>query len=122
MRNIKQKKLIQNISNQGDVSNSVENNKSLITKYTFAVASALIAFTLLPESAFAAKFDIDAGVNAATAPLIKAIENHWGKAVLLTASVGAVIGEGDARQRAVRAGITAGASGGVVLALLAMLT
>ena len=65
---------------------------------------------------------INAGVKAATDPLIKAIDDHWGKAVLLTGCAGAVIGEGDARQRAVRAAITSAAAGGVVLALLAMLT
>lgn len=84
--------------------------------------SLVVAMAILPEIAFASKFDINAGVAAATTPLIKAIDDHWGKAVLLTGCVGALIGEGDARQRVVRAAITATGAGGVVLALLAMLT
>lgn len=42
--------------------------------------------------------------------------------MLLTGCAGAVIGGGDARQRAVRDAFTSVAAGGVVLALLAMLT
>ncbi len=98
-------------------------NKQRKLAITLAItASAFAISTLLPELALAAKFDINAGVKAATDPLIKAIDDHWGKAVLLTGCAGAVIGDGDARQRAVRAGITSAAAGGVVLALLAMLT
>jgi hypothetical protein len=84
--------------------------------------SAALASIILPEIALAAKFDIDAGVKAATDPVIKGIGDHWGKAVAITGTAGAVVGEGDARQRATRAAFAAVAAGGVVLALLAMLT
>ena len=86
--------------------------------------SAAIASIILPEIAMAAgsKFDIDAGVKAATDPVIKGIKDHWGKAVAITGTAGAVVGEGDARQRATRAAFAATAAGAVVLALLAMLT
>jgi hypothetical protein len=84
--------------------------------------SVALASIILPEIAIAAKFDIDAGVKAATDPVIKGIGDHWGKAVAITGTAGAVVGEGDARQRATRAAFAAGAAGGVVLALLAMLT
>jgi hypothetical protein len=84
--------------------------------------SAALASIILPEIAIAAKFDIDAGVKAATDPVIKGIGDHWGKAVAITGTAGAVVGEGDARQRATRAAFAAVAAGGVVLALLAMLT
>jgi hypothetical protein len=80
------------------------------------------ALVMLPEIACASKFDIDAGIKAATDPLIKAVTDHWGKAVLLTGATGAIVGEGDARQRVVRAGITASAAGGVIMALIAMLS
>ena len=40
----------------------------------------------------------------------------------VVATDGAVVGEGDARQRATRAAFAATVAGGVVLALLAMLT
>lgn len=102
--------------------NSSTNKQRQIATYVAICASALLASTIFPEITLAAKFDINAGVMAATNPLIQAIGDHWGKAVLLTGCAGAVIGEGDARQRAVRAGITSAAAGGVVLALLAMLT
>jgi len=98
------------------------NNQRRIVTYLVASVSTSALLSFLPEIALAAKFDINAGVVAATTPLIKAIDDHWGKAVLLTGCAGAVIGEGDARQRAVRAAITSAAAGGVVLALLAMLT
>ena len=98
------------------------NKKRRVAAYLAVGLSACIALSMLPEIALASKFDINAGVKAATDPLIKAVDDHWGKAVLLTGCAGAVIGEGDARQRAVRAAITSAAAGGVVLALLAMLT
>lgn len=84
--------------------------------------SVALASVILPEIAMAAKFDIDAGVKAATEPVIKGIGDHWGKAVAITGTAGAVVGEGDARQRATRAAFAAVAAGAVVLALLAMLT
>ena len=95
-------------------------NKQLIAMLAIG-ASALFASMVFPEIAYA-KFDINAGVTAATDPIIKAIKDHWGKAVVITGCAAAVIGEGDARQRAVRAGTASTAAGGVVLALLAMLT
>jgi hypothetical protein len=103
---------------------SVNRQKRIVEHVDHLVAglSVLIILSVLPETILAAKFDINAGVKAATDPLIKAIDDHWGKAVLLTGCAGAMIGEGDARQRAVRAAITSVAAGGVVLALLAMLT
>ena len=90
------------------------------TYIVFGVTVA-IAATLLPEIALASKFDLDAGVKAATDPIMKMVDDHWGKGVLLSGVASALIGEGDARQRAVRAGIAATAAGGVILALQAML-
>ena len=92
-------------------------------KTCLIVSTSVIAISLiLPEIALASKFDIDAGVKAATDPIIKAIKDHWGKGVLITGAAGAIVGEGDARQRATRAAFAATAAGGVVLALVAMLT
>jgi steroid 5-alpha reductase family enzyme len=92
-------------------------------KTCLIISASVIAISLiLPEIAIAAKFDIDAGVKAATDPIIKGINDHWGKAVVITGTAGAVVGEGDARQRATRAAFAACAAGGVVLALIAMLT
>lgn len=105
------------ISNQG-----LSHNIQLSLYFLVIVISTLFAMALFPEIALTGKFDINAGVKAATDPLIKAVDEHWGKAVVLTGCAAAVIGEGDARQRAVRAGMASTAAGGVVLALLAMLT
>jgi len=103
--------------------NSINSSKQRrVATYLAIGLPAILAMVILPEIAVASKFDINAGVAAATTPLIQAVNDHWGKAVLLTGCAGAVIGEGDARQRAVRAAITATAAGGVILALLAMLT
>ena len=96
------------------------NFKNLLKGITYAGVAAT-AGMLFIEMAWAAKFDIDAGVNAATKPLIDGIEAHWGKGVLLTGAGSALIGEGDARQRAIRAGIGCGAAGAVVLGLIALL-
>ena len=95
-------------------------NKQLVAMLAIS-ASALFISMIFPQIAYA-KFDINAGVKAATDPIIQAINDHWGKAVVITGCAAAVIGEGDARQRAVRAGIASTAAGCVVLALLAMLT
>jgi hypothetical protein len=108
------------MTNKNLIYKNKTHNKQLVTCLVIG-ASAIFASMIFPEIAYA-KFDIDAGVTAATDPIIKAIKDHWGKAVVITGCAAAVIGEGDARQRAVRAGIASTAAGGVVLALLAMLT
>ena len=126
--NIKQRKNMTSLKNlqintpKVDANSKISINKQRRYVYLAVGLSALGALSMLPEIALASKFDINAGVKAATDPLIKAVDDHWGKAVLLTGCAGAVIGEGDARQRAIRAAITSAAAGGVVLALLAMLT
>ncbi len=84
------------------------------------VVLATIGSLFFVELAFA-KFDIDAGVAAATNPIIAGIEAHWGKGVILTSTAAALFGEGDGRQRAMRAGVAAGAAGAVVLGVVAML-
>jgi hypothetical protein len=99
------------------------NIKLTIKKIIKGVALASLAMTggmLFVDIAWA-KFDIDAGVAAAANPIIAGIEAHWGKGVILTSASAALFGEGDGRQRAIRAGIAAGAAGGVVLGMIAML-
>ena len=59
--------------------------------YASAITAGVMCFT---EVAYA-KFDIDAGVAAATDPLIKGIKDHWGKGVMLTGGGAALFGEGD---------------------------
>ena len=123
MTDLKKLKNLQINTPKINASSKISANKQRrIAAYLAVGLSAFVALSILPEIALASKFDINAGVKAATDPLIKAVDDHWGKAVLLTGCAGAVIGEGDARQRAVRAAITSAAAGGVVLALLAMLT
>ena len=99
-------------------------NKKLTTKEIIKglvlTSIAMGGGVLFAEIAWA-KFDIDAGVAAAANPIIKGIEDHWGKGVILTASSAALFGEGDGRQRAIRAGVAAAAAGGVVLGMIAML-
>ena len=90
-----------------------------MSKYLYYFSVAIGGMVLCVEPAIAA-FDIDKGVIAATSPLITALETHWGKGLLITGGVSALAGEGDARQRAMRAGIGCTAGGAVVLGLLAM--
>ena len=102
--------------------NKTEKQQKQIVKILAITIPVLLFVAVLPEIALAAKFNIDAGIAAATGPLIKAIGDHWGKAVVISGCASAIIGEGDTRQRAVRAGFASTVAGGVVLALLAMLT
>lgn len=88
----------------------------ILAKTSVAIAGGM----LFAEIAWA-KFDIDAGVAAAANPIIAGIEAHWGKGVIITAAGAALFGEGDGRQRAIRAGVAAGSAGAVVLGLVAML-
>ena len=77
--------------------------------------------TLLPVLEQAG-FDVDAGVTAATKPLVEGVTAHWGKGVMLSGVAAALVGEGDLRQRAIRAGLGCGAAGAVVLGLIALLS
>jgi len=120
-------KEIKTMSNKTNLLSKTKDSKQTHYKKAGVVVaigiSAALVSIVLPEIALAAsKFDIDAGVKAATDPVIKGIKDHWGKAVAITGTAGAVVGEGDARQRATRAAFAATAAGAVVLALLAMLT
>lgn len=100
-------------------------NEGLGINYIWAVmlVGLMGALALIyPELASAvARFDIDGGVAAATNPLIKALEDHWGKGVLLAGGGAALFGEGDGRQRAVRAAVAGGIASAVVLGFLAAL-
>ena len=99
-------------------------DKKLTTKKLIkglALASMAITGGMLFAEIAWAKFDIDAGVAAAANPIIAGIEAHWGKGVIMTSGAAALFGEGDGRQRAIRAGMTAGAAGAVILGMIAML-
>jgi len=91
-------------------------------KFAFFIVIAVCASVLLADVAFAAaKFDLNAGVVAATNPLIAVVEAHWGKGVLLTGVGSALMGEGDGWQRGRRALIGCGGAGAVILGLIATL-
>lgn len=91
--------------------------------FASAVAGVCITAIMLPEITLAvSKFDINAGVNAATRPLVEGVTTHWGKGVMLSGIVSSLVGEGDARQRAIRALIGSGVAGAVVLGLIALLS
>ncbi len=114
------------------MNNNIFNNQSIYNKVSgcykhIEICLALGVFILIilsfsPEMVLAAKFDIDAGVKAGADPIMKAIDNHWGKFVAIVGCSAAVLGEGDGRQRATRAAIGAGLAGAVILGLLATLT
>lgn len=100
---------------------NITNYKNInITKCIYITASALTISLGFYEIALAG-FDVDGAVKAATDPLIKGLTDHWGKGVMLTGVGSALIGEGDSRQRAIRAGIGCAAAGATVLGLLALL-
>ena len=91
-----------------------------IGKYAYYTALAL-SYCWISSEALAVDFNLDTGVKAALDPIVDALKAHWGKGVLISGLASALLGEGDGRQRAMRAGFGAAAGGGVVLGLLAML-
>jgi hypothetical protein len=64
------------------------------TKLCKGILNVLCLIPILFYGSEAMAFDLDAGVKAATAPLINVIESHWGKALLLIVCGGGVIREG----------------------------
>jgi hypothetical protein len=121
-----------NKQNLIEESNSMQNNnskkqsrfiKTKFAKILFCGVVCVGAGLVLSEVTLAtAKFDIDAGATGGATPLIDGIKAHWGKVVLLTAAASALFGEGDPKQRVVRAFCGSGASGAFMLGLIAMLT
>ena len=91
-----------------------------IGKYAYYTGLAF-SYCWLSSEALAVDFNLDTGVKAALDPIVDALKAHWGKGVLISGLASALLGEGDGRQRAMRAGFGAAAGGGVVLGLLAML-
>lgn len=86
-----------------------------------AAGLAIAGLVLIPEAALCA-FNIDAGIKAGTDPIVKALKDYWSLGVLLGSGGMAIMGEGDLRQRATRAAIGAGAAGGTILGLIALLS
>ena len=91
-----------------------------IGKYAYYTGM-LLCYCWISSEALAVDFNLDTGVKAALDPIVDALKAHWGKGVLISGLASALLGEGDGRQRAMRAGFGAAAGGGVVLGLLAML-
>lgn len=94
--------------------------KSSLKPLILGAGISLATFALYPELVLAT-FDIDKGVTAGTKPLLDGVQAHWGKGVLLSGTAAALVGEGDPRQRAIRAGLGCGAAGVVILGLIGML-
>ena len=59
-----------------------------------AAAVVLPILIMFPTTGEATPVDIEAGVKAATEPLIKVLDGHWGKALFFIFCGGAVIGGG----------------------------
>lgn len=102
--------------------NDLKAQPTMRFKRCMGIGLIAVASTILCSEVAMAGFDVDAGVDAATKPIIDGIKAHWGKGVLMTGAGSALIGEGDPRQRAVRAGIGAGSAGMIILGLVALLT
>lgn len=101
--------------------NSEQNKKLKVFAKGAAYAGVITACAMCFSEVAYAKFDIDAGVKAATDPIINGIKTHWGKAVMMSGGGAALFGEGDGRQRALRAAIASGAAGAVILGMTALL-
>ncbi len=106
-----------------------KNKYKTVVRNALVIGAAIGASVLLANAAFAAgdgagttKFNIDAAVTAAADPGIAALDAHWPKGAIITGGASAILGEGDARQRAVRAVIGAIVCGGSMKLLFAALT
>ena len=86
--------------------------------FKFLLYVGLIVFIALFFVEPALAFDIDKGVKAGSAPLIKGIQDHWGKAVRVSGVCAALVGQGDPKTRALQAGVGLALSSVVVLGAL----
>ncbi|GAB4165565.1 MAG: hypothetical protein Tsb006_5050 [Rickettsiaceae bacterium] len=59
-------------------------------------------------------FDLNAGADALLNPMVAAIGEHFGKAVLAACAAGALVAQGDLRTRAIGAGIGGLLAGGML--------
>ena len=99
-------------------SNKMESSKiTRIKKLVVLGASAIAIIITYSESALAA-FDLAKGVKAGTDPLVALITEYYGVGIALGACAGALVGQGDLRDRGINAGKGAAIAGGVILALL----
>ena len=99
-------------------------NKEQKNKFKkYIVSSGVIAaLSIICTESALATFDLDAGIHAATTPLVALITKYYGVVIALGATGAAFVGQGDLRTRGINAGIGAAVTGGVVLALLKALT
>ncbi len=101
------------------------NNKTKQTKPDYVAVCGYVFACLLVSfvaTEVLAVFDLDKGIKAATDPLVKFANDHWGKFVALSGVATATVSEGDMRTRAIRAGVGCGAAGTAVLLIMAALT
>lgn len=92
-------------------------------KKTAIVGGVIVAGCALSNSAFAAAggLDIKSAVDAMMTPIISMVRDHWVKAIAISGIGSAILGEGDMRQRAIRAAGGVLIASGVVLAMLSMI-
>jgi len=76
------------------------------------LAGSILVNLLLAVNVYA--FDLDAGADALLDPMVTAIGDHFGKAVLAACAAGALIAQGDMRTRAIGAGIGGILAGGML--------
>lgn len=100
---------------------SFKKSISRVSAKNLAVFGVVVAMSCLLSESVLADFDIDRSVTAMLDPLAAAIDEHWAKVVAISGIGAAVLGEGDMRQRAIRAASGTVISSFVVMALLAML-
>ncbi len=95
----------------------IEQTKSLI-----CIGGAfLIGAIIVPEVALATTFNLDAGAQAILNPLRALIRDYWLTVVgISAASSGIFFGEGDLKQKAIKAAIGGSLAGGVMMAIQAM--
>ncbi len=74
------------------------------------------AYFILPTFS-AQAFDLAAGMTAIVDPFVKAVNDHYGKVILILGAGGAVLANGDMRTRAYGFGIGSGLAGAAMLAV-----
>ncbi len=109
----------QNLNTNSNPKTAKNKKADYISAFGYVFACLLVAFV---ATEVLAVFDLDKGIKAATDPLVKFANDHWGKFVALSGVATATVSEGDMRTRAIRAGVGCGAAGTAVLLIMAALT
>lgn len=101
---------------------TLKNRMNKISTLLFLLSATVVMLGFGGEAMAAAAFDLGKGIKAGTDPVIDAIKEYWGRAVLISGSGGALLAGGDMKQRVVGAGVGTVLGSVIMMAMIAGLT